>query len=159
LLWAGTVIVAAALIGAGTAIGLSVRDPGPQQTAGSGQTPGGPPASCTNPGQSSTPQLCVSQPYGDSYTAYVIHGSGFAPFTPVTVRLVGVGVSAYHPVADMQGTFNYAIDQGHYFFSGPIPPKTYIVQVTGSGGSTASVSFVVHPPGTGQPPGGPQGSG
>ena len=69
-----------------------------------------------------------------------------------------MGVSAYHPVADMQGTFNYAIDQGHYFFRGPIPPRTYTVEVTGSGGRTASVSFLVHPPGNGPPPGGPQGS-
>ena len=43
------------------------------------------------------------------------------PFAPVTVKLVGVGVSPDHPVADMQGTFNYAIDQGHYFFNGRDP--------------------------------------
>ncbi|HMD93429.1 MAG TPA: serine/threonine-protein kinase [Trebonia sp.] len=159
LLWAGAAVAAAALIGAGTAIGMSLRDPGPQ-TAGTGQTAGPPPSSssCTSPGQSSMPQVCVSQPYGDGDTVYVIHGSGFPPFSPVTVRLVGVGVSADHPVADMQGTFNYAIDQGHYFFRGPIPPKTYIVEVTGSGGRTASVSFVVHPPAAGQPPGGSPGS-
>jgi hypothetical protein len=156
LLWAGAAVAAAALIGAGTAIGMSLRDPA-SQTAGLG--PGGPPpSSCTSPGQGSTPQVCVSQPYGDGYTVYVIHGTGFPPFTPVTVRLVGVGVSADHPRADMQGTFNYAIDQGHYFFRGPIPPSTYTVVVTGTGGRTASVSFQVHPPGTGQPPGGPQGS-
>jgi serine/threonine protein kinase len=158
LLWAGAAVAAAALIGAGTAIGISLRDPAPQ-TAGSGQGNGGPPPpSCTSPAQSSTPQVCVSQPYGDGYTVYVIHGSGFPPFTPVTVDLVGVGVSADHPRADMEGTFNYAIDQGHYFFRGPIPPNTYMVVVTGSGGRTASVSFVVHPPGTGQPPGGPPGN-
>jgi serine/threonine protein kinase len=156
LLWAGAAVAAAALIGAGTAIGISLGNPAPQQTAGTG--PGGPPSSCTSPGQSSTPQVCVSQPYGDGYTVYVIHGSGFPPFTPVTVRLVGVGVSADHPRADMEGTFNYAVDQGHYFFRGPIPPNTYTVVVTGSGGRTASVSFQVHPPGTGQPPGAPPGN-
>ena len=103
--------------------------------------------------------MCVSQPYGDGDTVYVIHGNGFAPFMPVTVRLVGVGVSAYHPLTDMQGTFNYAIDQGHYFFRGPIPPRTYTVVVTAPGGRTASASFQVHPPAAGQPlPGAPPGS-
>jgi hypothetical protein len=154
LLWAGAAVAVLALIGAGTAIGLSLRDPGTQST-GIGQTIGVPPASCTTPVQSSTPQLCVSQPYGDGDTEFVVHGSGFAPFTPVTVRLVGVGVSAIHPLADMQGNFNYVIDQGHYFFRGPIPPSTYTVVVTAVGGRTASTSFQVHPPGTGQPPGVP----
>jgi hypothetical protein len=109
-------------------------------------------SSCLAPGQIAAPQLCVSQPYGDGYTVYVIHGSGFVPFEPVTVKLVGVGVSADHPVADMQGTFNYAIDQGHFFFPGTIPPNTYTVVVTGTGGRTASTSFVVHPASSGQPP-------
>ena len=31
----------------------------------------------------------------------------------VTVTLVGVGASPDHPVTDLEGTFNYAIDQGH----------------------------------------------
>jgi serine/threonine protein kinase len=155
LVWAAAAVAALVLIGAGTAIGMSLRDSG-TPAAGDPQTIGV--SSCLNPGQTSTPQLCVSQPYGDGYTAYVIHGSGFAPFTQVTVRLVGVGVSAYHPVADMQGTFNYAIDQGHYFFTGPIPPRSYTVVVTGSGGRTASASFLVHPPGTGPPPGVPPGT-
>jgi len=53
------------------------------------------------------PEICVSQPYGDGYTVYVIHGTGFPRFAPVTVELAGVGVSPDHPVTDLQGTFNY----------------------------------------------------
>jgi len=55
-------------------------------------------------------------------------------------------------VADLQGTFNYAIDQGHRFFRGPIPPGTYSVVVTGSGGRSARASFLVNQPGPPPPP-------
>jgi hypothetical protein len=105
---------------------------------------------------SKTPNLCVTQPFGDSNTVFVIHGNGFLPFTPVTISLVGVGISRDHPVADLQGTFNYAIDQGHYFFRGQIPPGNYSVLATGSGGRRATISFSVHPPPVPGP--GPSGS-
>ena len=35
--------------------------------------------------------------------------------------------------ADVSGIFNYAIDQGHHFFSGLIPPGTYSVRGHGDG--------------------------
>ena len=41
------------------------------------------------------------------------------------------------------GTFNYAIDQGHVFFAGPIPAGTYHVLVTGAQGRHATASFAV----------------
>ncbi len=159
LLWASAAVAAVALAGGGIALGMSLRDPGTQagsagQTAGPSTGAPLPSSSCLAPGETTAPQLCVSQPYGDSDTVYVIHGSGFAPFQPVTVKLVGVGVSKDHPLADMQGTFNYAIDQGHYFFPGAIPPRTYTVVATGTGGRTASTSFEVHPASSGQPPSG-----
>jgi len=74
---------------------------------------------------------------------FVIHGNGFAVFKRVTVRIVGVGVLREGPLADLQGTFNYAIDQGHEFFTGSIPAGTYKVVVTGPGGRSASTSFRV----------------
>jgi Protein kinase domain len=151
LVWAASAVAAVALIGAGTAIGVSLRGPG-AQASNTGPGPTGPPP-CITPATSSTPQLCVSQPSGDSNTVYVIHGSGFVPGTPVTVRLVGVGVSPDRPVADRLGTFNYAIDQGHYFFRGAIPPGTYSAVVTAPGGRSASASFRVYPPGSAPPPG------
>jgi hypothetical protein len=104
-----------------------------------------------------TPDLCVTQPYGDGDTVFVIHGNGFMPFTPVTITLVHVGHSRDRPMTDLQGSFNYAIDQGHYFFRGQIPAGTYRVLATGSGGRSATISFTVHPtppppPPSGSPP-------
>jgi hypothetical protein len=154
LVWAVSAVVAVALVAAGTAIGVSLRGSGAQA---SGNGPGPPPPPCITPAASSTPQLCVDQPYGDTDTVYVIHGSGFVPGTPVTVRLAGVGVSPERPVADRLGTFNYAIDQGHYFFRGAIPPGTYSAVVTASSGLSASASFRVYPNGSGPPPGPPLG--
>jgi len=169
LRWAAWAAVAVALVAGGVALGMSLRGSGaraPTSGTRSGATPGAtlgagagvPPLSCLAPGSSSTVGLCVSQPYGDGNTVYVIHGSGFTPGTRITVRLDGVGVSPDHPVTDAQGTFNYAIDQGHLFFRGPIRPGAYTVVVTASDGRTASSSFVVNGLASGQPPGGPPGS-
>jgi hypothetical protein len=97
---------------------------------------------------------------------YIIHGTGFAPFTTVTVRLAGVGVSPDapvtspdQPVTDLQGAFNYAVDQGHRFFSGPIPPGIYQVTVTAPDGRTARIEFQVNQAANGGPPGPPPGQG
>jgi serine/threonine protein kinase len=165
LMWVAWAAVAVALVGGGTALGISLRGSGaraPSRGTTPGTTPGTgvglPPLSCLNPGSSSTVQLCVSQPYGDGDTVYVVHGSGFTPGARITVRLVGVGVSPDRPVADAQGTFNYAIDQGHHFFRGAITPGAYTVVVTASDGQTASTSFLVNGLASGRPPGGPPGS-
>jgi hypothetical protein len=157
LVWTGRTVAAVVLVAAGTALGLSLRgraqaaDPGPR---GNGPLP------CVVPGASSTAQVCVSQPYGDGNTVFVIHGSGFVPGTPVTVSLSGQGTAPYRPRADMQGTFSYAIDQGGYFFHGqPIPPGTYTAMATGTNGHHASAWFTVQtppPPRPAPPSGEPQ---
>jgi serine/threonine protein kinase len=154
--WAVWTAVAVVLVGAGTALGMLLRGPGAQ--AAGNRPPGPPPvttstkSSCMTPMVTSTPKLCVSQPFGDSQTVYVIHGNGFTPGAPITIEVAGVGASRYHPVADQKGTFNYAIDQGHYLWPGTIPPGNYNVVATGQGGRTASASFLVNPPGSGPPP-------
>jgi hypothetical protein len=96
----------------------------------------------------------MGQSYGDGDTGFVVHGSGFVPLTQVQVRLIGHGGARFHPTADQKGTFNYAIDQGHVFFAGPIPAGTYHVLVTGARGRRATATFQVHPappPPTGRP--------
>ena len=72
---------------------------------------------------------------------FVVHGSGFVPLTQVTVHLIGHGVATFRPTVDRMGTFNYAIDQGHVFFAGPIPAGTYHVLVTGARGRHATATF------------------
>ena len=162
--WA-QVLVALVLIGAGVGLGMELHGSG-AQAAGSttavgstitaaGNTAGTvglPSAACTTIADATVPEICVSQPLGDGDTVFVIHGTGFPRFKPVTVRLDGVGVAPDRPVADLQGTFSYAIDQGQVFFRGPMPPGTYHVVVTAATGQTAQVSFVVNAGAVGVPP-------
>jgi serine/threonine protein kinase len=180
------VVAAAVLLGGGIWIGVELQGPGAQAagagprgaasnsatairastassstasstTSGTGLGPVASPPPCTPHQPGTTPELCVSQPFGDGDTVFIIHGTGFRRFVTVTVRLVGVAVAPDHPVTDLQGAFNYAIDQGHRFFSGPIPPGDYKVVVTASGEHSASASFQVNPAANGGPPGLPPG--
>jgi serine/threonine protein kinase len=167
LAWTALAVLAAALLAAGIGAGFLLR----AMTAKAAPPSDGPP--CTAVVVTGTPQICVSQPFGDGNTVYIIHGNGYQPSTPVTVKLVGPGVSRVspdRPHADKQGTFNYAVDQGHYFYRGPLPTGSYTVVVTAPGRSSASTTFVVYsvhsepplntappspPPGEGPPPDGP----
>jgi len=149
LTWVGSAVAAIALVAAGIALGMSLRgqsDPGLPP-------PAGPP--CVVPSVSSTPQLCVSQPYGDINTVFVLHGSGFVPDTRVTVAIDGVGVSPFRPLTDQEGTFGYAIDQGGYFFHGHMRPGVYTAVATASNGKSISVSFRVDSVPAGGAPGQP----
>jgi serine/threonine protein kinase len=150
--------VAIALFGAGTGLGFALHSAGRQAASAKTTATNGafgpvasPPPPCAPGSRAATPEICVSQPYGDGDTVYIIHGTGYLPFTRVTVGLAGHGVSPTRPVTDLNGTFSYAIDQGHVFFSGPMPPGTYQVLVTAAGEPTARASFLVndgaqHPP-------------
>jgi serine/threonine protein kinase len=176
--WWARVLVAVVLLGGGVGLGMELRGSGAQAadhptdsataSTASSISPGpvASPPPCTRHQVNTTPELCVSQPYGDGHTVYIIHGTGFGQFETITVKLVGVGVSPDHPVAspdhpvtDLQGAFNYAVDQGHRFFGGPIPPGIYEVSVTAHGGRTASVKFQVNQAAAGGPPGLPPGQG
>jgi hypothetical protein len=174
---AGAILAAGAvvLVAAGAALGASLAGT-PGAPTGSGKAaatattyptlpppppdPGPPPSSLPS-GTSARPKLVMGQRYGDGFTAFVVHGSGFVPLTTVGVDLVGHGTASFRPTADQQGTFNYAIDQDHVFFAGPMPVGTYHVLVTGKKGRRATASFEVlpqpRPAASGAPPSG-QGS-
>ena len=148
LAWTGVAAAAVALMAAGIGTGLLIRGPG-AKAPDTPFVPAGAPT-CTI----GTPQLCLSQPFGDGYTAYVVHGDGYVPLSTITLKLVGAGVSRVsrdRPLADRHGMFNYAIDQGHDFFRGQIPPGTYSVVVTAPDRSSVSISFVVYKAGD-EPP-------
>jgi hypothetical protein len=159
LIGAGVAAAAAVLIGGGVVAGVSLAGTG-SGTSTAGSTPGGftpppgPPPSQFPTAPRGSPQVVMLQPYGDPATEFLIHGTGWVPLTRVTVTLAGHGTSPVRPVVDMKGTFNYALNQGHEFFSRRIPPGVYHVVVTGPGGRRAEVSFQVHPPppGQGAPP-------
>jgi serine/threonine protein kinase len=161
LVWTGLAATAVALLAAGIGTGLLIDRSGaqaPVTTIGPGAGP-----ICTT----GSPQLCLSQPFGDGDTVFMIHGDGYARFLPITVKLVSAGVtrvSRDRLLADRQGTFSYAIDQGHVFFSGPMPPGTYTVVVTASDRSSVSTSFIVYmadlePPMSTAPPNQPPSNG
>jgi serine/threonine protein kinase len=165
---AGRAAAAVLLIGAGTAIGAVLVNPGgtpAQAPATITQTvtpppPAGPPPSQFPSPATSAASISVVQSTGDGATGFVVHGTGWRPGSQVSVALAGHGASSFHPVVDNVGTFNYEIDQGHVFFTGSMPPGAYRVVVTGPGGRTARVRFqVIPPPGPGKPPAGPPPSG
>jgi hypothetical protein len=74
---------------------------------------------------------------------FVIRGQWWPVGQPVTVMLVGVGVSPVHPIADHNGSFNYAVNQGHEFFAGALPAGTYTLRVSDAAGATAQARFEV----------------
>jgi serine/threonine protein kinase len=144
-LWAGAVL-SLLLLGAGVALGLWLHGSGAQAASRLG--PVLPElTTCPRPGASGAPVLCVSQPYGDDITVYVLHGSGYAPNARVTVALNGSSAGPATVTADAGGMFNYAIDQGHHFFPGLIPIGTYSAVVTAPGQGSATASFRVYPVG------------
>ena len=156
---AGRTVAAAVLVAVGATIGIllsksggSSPDPAstptPQLSAGlpAPPVPGQMPPTAFAPAPGGRPAIALLQPYGDPQTVFLVHGTGWAPLTPVTVTLAGHGAASWRPVVDARGTFNYAIGQGHDFFPGPIPVGYYRVVVTGAGGRRASATFQVHLP-------------
>jgi serine/threonine protein kinase len=185
LVWTGLVAAAVVLVAAGIGAGLLLRGPGAQPSGnnavnlgagrGAGAGTGAGPPPCGTAPLGGSPELCLSQPYGDGATVYVVHGSGYLAGSEITVRLVDGSfskVSKYPLHADQEGTFNYAIDQAHAFFRSEIPPGDYQVVITAPGRNKATITFLVHQFDTNPPvntvpvgappaggPGGPNGGG
>ena len=90
-------------------------------------------------------KIQINQPTGDGDTVFVVHGSGWVPGQSITLRLAGGRVSPYTPIVDLAGTFNYAVNQSHEFFTGAMPPGTYTVVATSQSGARAEASFKIHP--------------
>jgi hypothetical protein len=162
LIVAAVATASAALVAAGAIAGTRLAGTGngaspAASTPAALNPPPGPPPSQFPVAPSGSPQIESLQPIGDPATVFLIHGTGWAPLTRVTVTLTGRGRSPIRspvrPVVDLQGTFNYAINQGHEFFARGIPPGVYDVVVTGPGGRRARARFQVHPlpPGRGLP--------
>jgi serine/threonine protein kinase len=154
---AGVSAAALVLLAAGAVGGALFQSGRPAPApAGSPRVLLPPPNISIPPASGSRPQIKVLQPQGDGDTVFIVHGSDWPAQDHVTVSLSGHGPSPDRPVVDRVGTFNYAIDQGHLFFPGPIPVGRYKVVVTGPGGRRAAAMFHVvsgPPPGLPPPPG------
>jgi serine/threonine protein kinase len=146
--WA-RVVAGVALLALGVGVGLLLRGSSASSSGAAATSP------CVSVAPSTTAEVCVSQPYGDGDTVFIVHGSGYVPFTQVRIQLSVPGVTLRadvppnQPVTDKQGTFNYAIDQGHVFRAGSLPPGTYSVLVTAAGERDVRTSFIVNPPNAG----------
>jgi hypothetical protein len=163
---AWSAVGAAALLGGGVAAGFAAAGNGGQPP------PPPPPATVLVPASQASlssqeagrPQIALYQTSGDSHTVFVVHGVGWRPGQAITVTLAGRRPSPERPIVDGAGTFSYAINQDHEFFPGGLPPGTYHVIVTASGGARAEATFTVHAvpgppgrPGSGAPSGAPPG--
>jgi len=120
----------------------------PDQGPPPGQGPPGfglfpPSASADAARGTSKPAIWISQTYGDGYTVFVVLGRGWPPGMPVTIAL-NRRASPIHPIADRAGTFFYAINQGHEYFPGRLPPGDYSVVVTGASGFRTEIGFTVN---------------
>ena len=135
------------LLAGGTGLGLLLRGTSPQTPSGLGPVIP-PPSTCPRPGTTGAPILCVSQPWGDGNTIYVIHGTDFGPDALLTITFSGVHGLPVQVRADDRGWFNYAFDQGHHFFPGLIPTATYKAVVTAPGDGSTTASFRVYPVGS-----------
>ncbi|MGI8332541.1 serine/threonine-protein kinase [Actinomadura scrupuli] len=124
----------------------SQRPPPMAPPLGPPQGPPRGPASGASDRPTGNPRIEVNQPYGDGDTVFVLHGTGWTPGQRITVRLTGSRTSPDTPTVDQAGTFNYAVNQGHEFFPGRVPPGTHHAVVTPyGGGARVEVAFVVHP--------------
>jgi serine/threonine protein kinase len=156
---AGLTCGAAALVAGGALLGAAVGQTGGEPAARQSTVylpapPGGPQPSAVPTQLTSTPTILLNQDSGDGSTVFVLHGSGWIPGRRVTVAMTGRGTSPDRPTVDQRGTFNYAINQNHEFYPGPMPPGSHEIVVTESGGGEARTSFrvVIPPPPPGSPP-------
>jgi len=148
LAWVG---VGVALVIGGVILGASLSSLG--SSAGSGP-PVPPPTACHSSGQvSGDPMVCMVQAAGEPGSTFVVHGTGFAPGTPVTVAIAGMSpppasanimqkTATIKPVTGQDGTLSFIVNR---LFPGQFPLGLFTVEVTGSHGAQASTQFMVLP--------------
>jgi serine/threonine protein kinase len=129
---------------------MNQADLGPVLGRPAGQSP--PPGSALAPGVAvavihptpGVPYIALSQPAGDSYTGFVVHGGNWPPGQAVRLQLVGCGTAPVSPVADQLGMFNYVINQEHEFFRTDLLQGVYTVRAVDAAGTSATARFEVN---------------
>ena len=165
LAWAGWASVGAALVVVGVVLGAALSSSSVPNPAGSKQASGSLPPRPVPPetvcGASATTThgsaLCMlNMSIGTADAAWVVQGRGFAPRSSVTVSLTWNSppsstpnqtfrhTAQAKPVVAPDGTVRLDINQ---LFPGSLRLGQFIVDVTGSGGKTATTVFIVIPAG------------
>jgi Protein kinase domain len=174
LLTAATIAAAAVLVGAGWVIrtavsgspSLAAGNQPPASTSAPPQTfyeygrlgpvmgpPQGAPGAPSGPGvrpiqpRLGVPFVGLSAYTGDGLTDFVVIGLNWPVGSKVTITLVGVRSSPFHPQVDGTGMFNYTINQTHEFFPAGLRPGIYTVSVTDAAGTRSQARFKVQPGG------------
>jgi serine/threonine protein kinase len=112
--------------------GAAIPPPQPQPPlSGAAQRPDG------------NPRILLNQPLGDGNTVFVVHGRGWRPGSRITIRLDKLPPSPNSPIVDARGTWNYAINQGHEFIKGKLPPGVHEVTAS-SNGTVTHTRFTVN---------------
>ena len=154
--WAGWASVGAALVVAGVILGASLTSSSSPTTGGGppGRPPVPPPTRCSGPLNATNKlTVCMNRSQGYPSTAFVVEGGGFAPHSSLTVTLTELDpsnrqivdfTSPVKPVTEADGTFKIPVSQ---LYSNSLQPGAFTVDVTGSGGHTASTQFIVIPEG------------
>ena len=162
--WAGWASVGAALVVVGVVLGAALSGSSVPNPAGSKQASGplpprpvAPETVCGTSATTHGPALCMlNMSMGTADAAWVVQGRGFAPRSSVTVSLTWNSPPSFtpnqtfrhttriEPVVAPDGTVRLNINQ---LFPGSLRLGQFIVDVTGSGGSTATTTFIVIPPG------------
>jgi Protein kinase domain len=106
--------------------------------------PGGPGVKSIQP-SAGVPFVGLSADTGDGVTDFVVIGLNWPVGSKVTITLVGVRSSPFHPQVDGAGMFNYTINQTHEFFPAGLRPGTYTVRVTDAAGTRSQARFEVRP--------------
>ncbi|MDQ2811612.1 MAG: serine/threonine protein kinase [Actinomycetota bacterium] len=175
LAWVGWIAVGAALIVGGVILGASLTSSGSSpvsanpppltSTSCGDSSPAQSSPAQSSPAQSSPaqsspgPTVCMVQASGNPDTTFFVHGSGFAPRTPVTVTMSGIGpppaaqklmdrTSVTKLMTGPDGTLSFSVGQ---LFRGPYPLGLFTVDVSAPGGTSASTQFMVIPE-SGPPP-------
>ncbi len=152
LAWAGWAAVGAALVVGGVILGASLTSSGDNSPPN--PQPVAPATKCAPADQvPEGPALCMVRSEGNPEDTFVVHGSGLAPRTPVTVTVTGIGpppgnkqimniTSTTHPVTGSDGTVSVTLNQ---LFPSTFPLGMFTVDMTEPGGTKATTEFIVIP--------------
>jgi hypothetical protein len=105
------------------------------------------------------PGIVLWQRLGDPKSEFVLHGTGYRPYSSVRISFPGSNAQPVRRQVDGVGTFSYGINQNRAQFPGGLRPGSYHVLVTAPGTRAHRAGFRVVPGPPSPPPGQPPAAG